>query len=160
MRSWACRFGIALLALALAPLAGFGSRAQAGYLVHDPALRSAILGNDFADNAADMSGAATGQDQSYPQDQKHPDGNGPQSPSPTTRLTQAHHLWMGLGQSGAGAGSVPSPSAGGSALYAAVGLQLAPPPVHLAGWLYIDKQESRPPPFPSRLFRPPRTASC
>jgi hypothetical protein len=41
-------------------------------------------------------------------------------------------------------------------LPAAIGARLALPPVLVASWLYIDELASRPPPFPSRLFRPPR----
>jgi hypothetical protein len=158
MRTWAGQFGIALLAVAFAPLAGFGPSARAGYLVTDGGFRSAVVGKGGPDLALGMSGAANSQESSDPRDRQQPNGNGPQSPSPSSRLSQAYHvLWMGLGQSGAGAGSIPTgPVSGGSALYAAVGARLLPMHAQLTGWLYIDELESRPPPFPSRLFRPPR----
>jgi hypothetical protein len=159
MRSWACQVGFAVLAVALAPLAGMAPRAQAGYLLTDPGLRSAAGGNGICDAGAGMGGAASGERLADPREPRHGDGNGPQSPSPLDRLSQARDAWwMALGQSGTGAGSTsPLSSGSGSGLPAAVGVRFALPPAQVAGWFYIDDLESRPPPFPSRLFRPPRS---
>jgi hypothetical protein len=150
MRFSACHLGISLLALAVGPLLGFGARAQAGYLVTDPAARPAIL-----DSSAGAGATAT---KVVEPQQKRNDENRSDAPWHSDRLLTTHHLWwMGLGQSGTGAGSIPTSSgSSGSALHATVGTRLALPPVQLTGWLYIDELQSRPPPFPSRLFRPPR----
>jgi hypothetical protein len=158
MGSWACQCGIAFVAVALAPLAGLGPCARAGYLVTDPAVRSNFSGCGLSDAGAAMGGATSAENPSDRRGHPSQGENTPYLPSPSDRLSPAHDaLWAGLGQSGAGAGSVPTTSAGaGSALYAAVGARLVLSPVQLTGWLYIDELQSRPPHFPSRLFRPPR----
>jgi hypothetical protein len=145
--------------MGLAPLAGMSPRAQAGYLLTDPGLRSAAGGSGICDAGSGMGGTASGERVADPREPKRGDGNGPQSPSPLDRLTQARHAWwMALGQSGTGAGSTSSSSSGsGSGLHAAVSVRFVLPTAQVAGWFYIDDLESRPPPFPSRLFRPPRS---
>jgi hypothetical protein len=158
MRLLPSRFGLALLALVLAPLLGTGSRAQAGYLVIDPALRTTFFDTGRSNAGSGMTGAAE-EKEAFPRRVQEPnDRHWPLAPScPGCLLRTPDLWWMGIGQSGSGAGGVSTLSVtGGSGLHAAVGAKLTLPPLQAVGWLYIDAVESRPPPFPSRLFRPPR----
>jgi len=146
MRFTPCQFGVALLALVLGPVLGVGGSAHAGYLVKRPLERFAVTGTDAESGMADA--------ESDPSKEPLP-----ATPGPTTHLRESYHLWwMGLGNSGAGSNPVSTSAGSGvSVLHANVFSQVNLPPLQVVGWLYFGEVHYRPPPFASRLFRPPRS---
>jgi hypothetical protein len=130
-----------------------GARAHAGYLVTDPTVRFGLIESGQA-SAASNGGGAQAKEPGSSQDGNRLEGL-------VIARGLVSDLWMGLGQSGAGS-SAPSTigGTGVSGIHAAVVANPKLPPLLLVGRLYLADLDSRPPPFPSRLFRPPRMACC
>ena len=155
MRLSACQFGLALLTVAIGPLLGVGARAQAGYLVTDPIVRSAFQESGRSEAGSGMTGGAETNGVST-----NPDldiERGPGVPFLFASLLGAGHSWGGFAQSGAGsAGTFSNQGSGNSPVQAAVLARLNFSPDQAIAWLYYEDLRARPPSFTSRLFRPPR----
>jgi hypothetical protein len=160
MRSSPTQFELALLTLVVWPLVGAGDQARAGFLLANPFERPP-LSTLAAEARADGDGMAKSE---VPQEsasaQQPRDERAPDVPAPANTLLESYSLWtFGLGQS-AGNGTTAAGASGISvsvlpaALNAPVDL-LPHPEVCRA---YFADLLFRPPPFASRLFRPPRLA--
>jgi hypothetical protein len=154
MRSVAFQFVFSLTALVVQPLLGVGARIQASYLVVDPLRHSATLAQMM--ECSSTSGMAEAENE--PKTESDRDLNKRRLPDPTSFVLGSFDLcWTGPSQSGTGCGS---PSGfvcvGGSGQYAAISALVNLPPLQVVRRLYFKNVHCRPPPFPSRLFRPPR----
>jgi hypothetical protein len=150
MRSPACQLVLALATLLVGPLLGFGGRASANYLVRTPPGPATVSLADLDILPQTGGWGETGTSETDPARKI--------DPQPTHTLPLGD-LWAGLSNSGAGCGSPSSAggSVGASGPAAAVSVPVTLPPLLLVRRLYFEDVCCRPPPFPSRLFRPPRT---
>jgi hypothetical protein len=143
MRSLAYQFGLSLAILFAWPLLGGGSQAHASFLVPSP-IPSSESGMNGCDTAA-------------PDSERNQEADKQPGRDIPVRVNGVDPLLAGA-QTGAGAaGASGSSTVGGSVLQAAAvfsHVNLAPLPV--VRWLYFEDVHFRPPPFSSRLFRPPR----
>ena len=145
MRSLATKIGLSLAMLLAWPLLGGGSQAQASFLV--PLAGYSGVESGMTDGAGFGEADAT-QDA----DQRN-------RADALARVAGIHPLLLaGLVPSGAGAaGASGAPSGASSVLQAvAVFSQVNLSPLPVVRWLYFEDVHYRPPPFSSRLFRPPR----
>jgi hypothetical protein len=139
MRVAAYQFGLSVSLLLAWPLLGGGNPVQAAFLVQ----------TNSASEAGEMGAAGTEFDKSpTPSDDRLPEGSG-----------RVHLLrWTGAATTGAGCGSASGSTTGGSAVFpAALDSEAKVSPTQLVRWLYFEDLHYRPPPFASRLFRPPRS---
>lgn len=138
-----------LTVLVAGPLLGLGGRAQAGYVPQT----SLSVGTH-----ADLFGVADAEEtESAAADVALPGDDLPTRFEPPGLPLQES---PSFGLIPSGAGSQPSPGAGSGAagsghVFAVAALPAADPPA-LVGVLFLESSAHRPPPFPSRLFRPPR----
>lgn len=143
MRSLASNLGLSLAVLLAWLLLGGGNQAQGSFLVRSPAeagLESG-MGAGVADSKASQ------------------DTDKQACRNALARLVGSNHLvWSALGQSGSGmAGASRVPSGSNAVPQAAAVLSpVNASPHSVARWLYLEDVQYRPPPFASRLFRPPR----
>jgi hypothetical protein len=140
MRSRISQFGLPVGVLVAWLWLGAGNHAHAAFLVRP-------VGSSDAESG--MATAATDSDSDAPERS---------SPKVPARLFAADPLWAVHGQSGAGcSGTSVAPTGAGSVLHATVFSHTDLSPLPVVRWLYFEGVDSRPPPFPSRLFRPPRS---
>jgi hypothetical protein len=151
------RFLLPVTLLVAAPLLGVGGRAQAGYLApvsvaERPHADSFLDGAPQADS--DDMGPAASTNGDFAPDFRSDDNDGQALLTPPAAPTLAP-----FGASSGDAGS-PAPSDGAGAQNTGQPPALtAQPPTDapaLVGALFLQTVLRRPPPFPSRLFRPPR----
>ncbi len=144
MRFSCYQFGLSLAVLLAWPLLGGGSQAQASFLVRAP------------DYSGTESGMADGTVAAEPESNQEVDKRNCRDV--LVRVAGAYSLWVGLAQSGAGAAGASGATSGGSSVLPAVSvlLQVNLSPPSVVQWLYFKDVHYRPPPFSSRLFRPPR----
>jgi len=144
MRSLLRQFGLALAVLIAWPLLGGGAHAWASFILTPPP--------GWSDSHSEGSDAPVPDGQTDPNSGEHP------SPNDPGRYVGDHPLWWtGLGQSGGcGSTSLVSTSGGSIPPAFAGAAQVSLAPLQAAEWLYLGDAQDRPPPFPSRLFRPPR----
>lgn len=141
MRSLATQLGLSLAVLLAWPLLGGGSQAQASFLVCSP---------DYASVESGMVDRPLVSDSEADQQR---------GSDMLARLARSDSLlWTGLAQSGAGAAGAAGASSGGSSVLQVVAVfsQVNLSPLPVVRWLYFEDVSYRPPPFSSRLFRPPR----
>jgi hypothetical protein len=151
------RYLTPLTMLVAAPLLGVGGVARAGYVM-PASLVSCTPAGLLADGAGssdfDDMGSAAEPDQSNPDIDPHYDVRDLQR-----SLCVLPPIGPDAGASSGGAGSqAPSGNAGAGASGPLAGVTSRPetdPPM-LVGALFLKTALRRPPPFPSRLFRPPR----
>jgi hypothetical protein len=144
MRSWACQFGVSLAVLIAWPLLG-GGEVRAAFLVR-------TTGASETD-----SGMTGGDSRSDGESDEHRSPEAPVDPGRFLRIDSLS--WAGLGNTASGAGfggTSVSPDSGGFTSSAAVFSHVNLPPAQLVRWSYFVDVQYRPPPFASRLFRPPR----
>jgi hypothetical protein len=141
-----------------APLLGAGSHAQAGYMTPGfPGVRpqaSPFLGAALQPGAEELGGTAGPDEGRQETAQQHDPRQDQQTPHSLLRFGQASfdHSSGGAGAQGPPGG----PGGGGSSKApAAASLPQTDAPT-LVGIVYLESGSRRPPPFPSRLFRPPR----
>jgi hypothetical protein len=144
MRCLGYQFGLSLAVLLAWPLLGGGNQTQAAFL---------IPGNGSTDSSRGMSTLEFGSQPDYPN-------------TPTEKRLSEDLAWLlgvdplrgsGLTRAGSGCGSPPSgPSLSGSVFVADSSSAVNLSPLSVARWLYFEDVHYRPPPFASRLFRPPR----
>jgi hypothetical protein len=157
VRTVTSRILLPLTILVAAPLLGWGGRAQAGYVA--PASLLVSTAADYLSNGApqaDLDGMGAAPADSEASDSRLLDHQGP-VPLPCGSLS----LMTTSCAPTTGAGGQPAPNgpgAGGvnSQTTLASRSQIDPPT--LVGILFLDEVLHRLPPFPSRLFRPPRCA--
>ena len=152
----ALRFLLPVTLLVAAPLLGVGGRAQAGYLTPTsladrPQAGSFLSGAPQADS--DDMGAAASTDMGVT-----PNSDPNENKDERTLLRSLPAPVSQYSASSGGAGAPPSngPDTRGGGQPPAL---TAPPPTEapdLVGALFLQAAQHRPPPFPSRLFRPPR----
>jgi hypothetical protein len=150
----ALRYLLPLTVLVAAPVLGIGGRAQAGYV--SPGSCVSPTPSTFVTDAGGLGavndlGAATGAGTS-PSRVEPLDGSKGRSTLPLV-LPPAH---LGRGASTTGTGSSAPPSNFGPNSLVAVASRPETDPPLLVGGLFLQAVERRPPPFPARLFRPPR----
>jgi hypothetical protein len=153
MRSPACQYGLSLTALLALPLFGAGARVEARFLRVDPSQHRGILAEMLEGSSSSVPVGTVGEprsESSGPADEERPQ-------EPARLALRSLEVWQGFGSTNTSCGS-PSGfvSHSGSGTYVAVSEQVGLPPLQMAGWLFLDEVQSRPPPFASRLFRPPR----
>lgn len=150
MRSWSTRILLPLTWLVAAPLMGWGGHARAGF---DSS--AVLVGRPHADSFTDNGG---------PQAASAEVGPGESSFSIEPRRQDAKVLQALYASSSAGfhfgAGSMGAassgPSAGGFSPFPSVSSRPRIDGATLAGVLFLQAVARQSPPFPSRLFRPPR----
>lgn len=153
----ALRFLLPLTVLVAAPLLGGGGRALAGYItlasLSERPNADSFDGAPYA-NVDDM-GTASAADETVQQTDFHD----PQALHPSLFGSQLAELDFGGSWSSGGAGC-PSPSGAAGPEYTGQPPALtARPPTDapaLVGVMFLETASRRPPPFPARLFRPPR----
>jgi hypothetical protein len=150
------RFLLPLTVLVVAPLLGMGGRAQAGYdapvSLDRPSADSFLIAPQLDSN--DL-GAAAPSDESGLEPYQ-PRDDAPVRPD-SPYLSQSGSPIFGAASPGANAPS-PSHTAGaqGGSHTPALASQSSSDAPTLVGVLFLKAASHRPPPFPSRLFRPPR----
>jgi hypothetical protein len=150
------RFLLPLAVLAAAPLVGVGGRAQAGYMAPaslvDRPHADSFAGGATQAGADEMGAGADG----FRLDADPQRDDGParlESPA----LPPPGYAAFGHGANGAGSQPAPDgPGGGGSGHVPAATSRPAAEAPAPAGVLFLESSAHRPPPFPSRLFRPPR----
>jgi hypothetical protein len=150
------RFLLPVTLLVAAPLLGVGGRAQAGYLA-PTSLADQPRGDSFLAGAPqtepDDMGAAASTDTGIT-----PNSDPNENKDERTLLRSLPAPGSPFGASSGGAGA-PPPSNGPGAQGGQAPALTARPPADapaLVGALFLEAAQRRPPPFPSRLFRPPR----
>jgi hypothetical protein len=151
------RFLSPLALVVAAPLLGLGGSARAGYLAPVSLVSRTPVGA-FSDGLSQSNGddgaSAPASDESTPDINPPYDGSDPQSPSYGPAFAGLSPTYFG-----AGAGS-PGPSfdsgPGSSSPMPGVVTRPETDAPALAGTLFLESADRRPPPFPSRIFRPPR----
>jgi hypothetical protein len=140
MRLVACQFGLSLTVLLTGSLLG-GSQAHAAFLVR------------AHDSQEVASGMSASDDMSPTKDEPAPKAPPAYSPAPGDES-----LWWGSApQSGNGFGGVPGGASGvGPTPAATISSPVPIPAAHAVRWFYYVDVQCHPPPFASRLFRPPR----
>jgi hypothetical protein len=147
MRALAYKLGCFLLVLIAWLLLG-GSRANAAFLIQT---------NGLLESSAVMSDAELGQDDDFLSSPNQERGR--EALDRLSRLKDTDFVWWsGLAQAGSGCGSAAAgPSVSGSGPgTAAISSAMNLSPSQVVRWLYFADMHYRPPPFASRLFRPPR----
>jgi hypothetical protein len=148
MRSLASKLGLSLALLLAWPLLGGGNQAQASFLVGSAG---------YSNNESGMMDGVVASESEVNQDVDQR-----RCPNLLARMAGGDPLaWAGLAHSGAGAAGASGSPSGGSSVLQAVALfsQVNLSPLSVVRWLYFEDVHYRPPPFSSRLFRPPRV-SC
>jgi hypothetical protein len=149
----ALRYLLPLTVLVAAPVVGVGGRAQAGYVSLGSGV-SPTPSTFFSDAGGlgafdEIGGATAGASQPRA---RSLDGSRDRDKLPHV-LPPAH---LGRGASTTGTGSSAPPSNFGPNSLVAVASRPETDPPMLVGGLFLQAVMRRPPPFPSRLFRPPR----
>jgi len=161
MLSSPTQFGLALTTLVVWPLLGAGNQVRAGFMLNPPAEHSplsftvhdALLivdgGMDSSDEVQDSTLLR------QPREERIPESRAPGPP-----CLVFFSLWtLGLGQSPGGCTSTSGVSSVGvPGLHATLSAPVVLPPRAQVCRLTISDIPFQPPPFPSRLFRPPRLA--
>lgn len=153
----ALRFLLPLTVLVAAPLLGLGDRARAGYIA--PLSVAHLNPDSFSAGVSqagrDEIGASSSTEESVCQEADRHSDIALTLP-PLTAWPSAAAL---LGASSGGMGSPPSPNNPGTASSSQPPALASRPPADvpaLVGVLFLETASRMPPPFPSRLFRPPR----
>jgi hypothetical protein len=148
----AVRYLLPLSALLAAPLLGGGGFARAGFVVPTSAINRphiAFLSNDAPPADLDNTSMAVASEEGRGHVEFQRDG-GEEVP-PSLRPHPGAAPTSGAGQSSSG-----GPGAGGSYQHPAAADRPQSDPTVVVGFLFLEEGSRRPPPFPSRLFRPPR----
>jgi hypothetical protein len=157
VRSVTSRILLPLTFLVAAPLLGWSGRAQAGYVTPVSAV-AATHSDSLADGGPQMGMDGMGAS-SADSNSGDPQLLERQSLKTTAPGSLAFLTTFGTPSTGAGAPPAPNgPGAGGVNSQTTVAARPQVDPPTLVGVLFLEEVTRRLPPFPSRLFRPPRYA--
>ncbi|HVS40493.1 MAG TPA: hypothetical protein VMS17_33355 [Gemmataceae bacterium] len=149
MRTVTTRILLPLTVLVAGPLMGWGGFARAGYVAPESQVAA-----PHADGVMNANGAETA---AMPADPRGDDGPA-QIRSPWGSLSAL--LNAGAPSTGASGQPTPGgPGAGASGPQPSLVSRPQTDPPAVAGVLFLEEVQLRLPPFPSRLFRPPRVAT-
>ncbi len=156
MRSWKYRILLPLTWLVAAPLLGWGGYARAGF---DTAV--ALVGRPHADSfTGDRGSQAASAEMESGESNSDVDLHRQDAKDLLQALYAPSSAGVYFGPSSTGAGGVPGSSSGsvtgGFNPLPTVASRPATDAPTLAGFLFLQAAARQPPPFPSRLFRPPR----
>jgi hypothetical protein len=150
VRSWSCQLLVSFGLVLFGPIFGWDGSAQAGYLARFQIVQPCIP--LFTDGASCSSLAELGAVVLGDVDDEPGPRRGEQSVSPS--LAEILMAARGGSTRSTGAGSQQPPS--GNSHYLATAARSQPEVANLVGFLFLQDGKRRPPPFPSRIFRPPR----
>jgi len=160
MHSSPTQFGMALATLVVWLLLGAGNQAWAGIMLTPPSEPPALA--FLVDDALHaVPGMPTGEVGQYSGMLERPsEERVPETPVPAHLCLVYHPLWnTGLGQSPGSCASTSGVSTVSvPGLHATLNAPVVPPPRAVVRRLSFADIQFQPPPFPSRLFRPPRSA--
>jgi hypothetical protein len=157
VRTVISRILLPLTVLVAAPLLGWGGRAQAGYMT--PVSAVATTHSDCLADCAPQTGMDGMSAASADSDSGDSQLLERQSLKATPPGSLALLTTFGAPSTGAGAPPAPNgPGAGGVNSQTTVAARPQVDPPTLVGVLFLEEATRRLPPFPSRLFRPPRYA--
>jgi hypothetical protein len=158
MRASTSRCWLSLAALVAGPVLGAGARAHGSYLASSPRGRSlvaldALTSVWMADDKAGMAEAAEDVDSDWPRD----GGKKQSRPKPGSPYEVVRFRCPCAGPESGSTGCAPSgsPSTSGAS-WIATPAPATLQPLHVVRRLCTEEVRCRPPPFASRLFRPPR----